>query len=271
MHGEEAVQKSNPVETLASEGKDDHMVPATGTIRSFNNGTDYHVQLDEEANWYAQISDLHLFDHHQNHLGEDLFMYDIRPNNLSLDVNGYFQENDGLIDHSINDETTWPLQQQPADNNGHQPQSSTSFIPVVPHIDDNVLIDIYNNDELLSNNHPNKSTSEQQLLLQVQEPQERSSELLQQVKPIVKRTKRRKKGKQVLVVNHREEEEAAEADGFLKDLVINNEVDHDEDNIGDDNQLLSVASKNLISERIRRKRLNKQLITLRGMVPNITK
>ncbi|KAI3847578.1 hypothetical protein MKX03_024363, partial [Papaver bracteatum] len=262
MHGEEAVQKSNPVETLASEGKDDHMVPATGTIRCFNNGTDYHVQLDEEANWYAQISDLHLFDHHQNHLGEDLFMYDnnhpssdIRPNNLSLDVNGYFQENDGLIDHSINDETTWPLQQQPADNNGHQPQSSTSFIPVVPHIDDNVLIDIYNNDELLSNNHPNKSTSEQQLLLQVQEPQERSSELLQQV----------------LVVNHREEEEAAEADGFLKDLVIDNEVDDDEDNIGDDNQLLSVASKNLISERIRRKRLNKQLITLRGMVPNITK
>ncbi|KAI3852482.1 hypothetical protein MKW92_030182, partial [Papaver armeniacum] len=278
---EEVVQTNTAEETLASEGNDDQITMPTGMISSFSNGTDDCQDQPEEADWYTQYSDLQ----YPDHLGEERMMYntnhpsnDIQPDNLYTDVNGFFQENDGLIDQYINDETTWLLQQQAADD-GHQAQSSTSLLPaVVPHIDDdNIVIHVDNNVELLINNLPDSSTSEQQLS-RVQEIQERPADLLKVVgEPVVKQTKRRKKGKQVVLVNHVEEEEednalgAAEAEDFLKDLVIDNEEDDDEDNIGDDNQSSSVLSKNLISERMRRKRLNKRLLTLRGMVPNITK
>ncbi|KAI3936918.1 hypothetical protein MKW92_043761, partial [Papaver armeniacum] len=275
---EELVQTNTAEETLASEGNDDHITMPIGMISSFSNGTDDCQDQPEEADWYTQYSDLQ----YPDHLGEERMMYntnhpsnDIQPDNLLTDVNGFFQENDGLIDQYINDETTWILQQQAADD-GHQAQSSTSLLPaVVPHIDDdNIVIHVDNNVELLIN-LPDSSTSEQQLS-RVQEIQERPADLLKVVgESIVKQTKRRKKGKQVVLVNHVEEEDnalgAAEAEDFLKDLVIDNEEDDDEDNIGDDNQSSSVLSKNLISERMRRKRLNKQLLTLRGMVPNITK
>ncbi|KAI3890430.1 hypothetical protein MKX03_037219, partial [Papaver bracteatum] len=327
MTEEEVVQTNTVAETLASEGNDDHMIMPTEMISSFNSGTDCQDQL-EEAGWYTQCSDLH----YPDHLGEELMLYntthpsnDIQPNNLLTDVNGSFQENDGLIDQYIHDETTWLLQQQAADNNcqdGHQTRSSTSLLPNLLidangsfQEDDSLIIDQYihdettwtlqhqaaddnhqdghqphsstsllpavvphhvdNDDELLIN-FSHTSSSEQQLS-RVQEIQERPTDLLKVVgEPVVKQTKRRKKGKQVVLVNHVEEEDddalgAAEAEDFLKDLVIDNEEDDDEDNIGDDNQPSSVLSKNLISERMRRKRLNKQLLTLRGMVPNITK
>ncbi|KAI3833959.1 hypothetical protein MKX03_035424 [Papaver bracteatum] len=104
-------------------------------------------------------------------------------------------------------------------------------------------------------------TSEQhQLLPRVQEPQERPPELLKLVgEPVVKQKKGKKKGKQVLIVNHGEEEDDA----------LGVAIDDDDDiTIGESS---SFQCRNLVSERNRRKRLNDKLLTLRGMVPNITK
>ncbi|KAI3910990.1 hypothetical protein MKW92_038055, partial [Papaver armeniacum] len=53
-----------------------------------------------------------------------------------------------------------------------------------------------------------------------------------------------------------------------EDMLLANEAAADDEDIGDD---VDRSSKNMKSERNRRKRLNQQYLTLRSIVPNITK
>lgn len=73
-------------------------------------------------------------------------------------------------------------------------------------------------------------------------------------------------GKQALIApaDDRNEEDMEEEE----DVLLANEAAANDEDIGDD---VGASSKNLKSERNRRKRLNQQYLTLRSIVPNITK
>ncbi|KAI3847603.1 hypothetical protein MKX03_024388, partial [Papaver bracteatum] len=233
------VERDSVAENLGNDYGPDHTM--TTALSSLSNGA-APTELQDQSGWYTQLSDLHFPDNEPSN--------GMQSDSLSLYVDDYFQENNVFI---IDDETRTVQMQAEYCHDGHpQPPPSISYS-----IDDNVLGGIDNDDDLINI----ISTLEQRQ--QVQEPQG----------PLERRSVQLVQGPQDDALLG-----TAEGDGSLKEVAISGKSKNicsddsdDEDNTGDDNQTSPGISKNLIYERKRRKRLNKQLCILRSMVPSITK